>query len=317
MTLPYIQAINSFTDKEVLVIGDLMVDLYSYGIVDRISPEAPIPIIHLVSEEYVPGGAGNVCNNLLALEAKVHLLSVCGHDEYGEKVHGILKGLPSFNSNILIDNERRTTVKQRLVAGGQQLLRVDTEDTNYLSETLESQVIAFLREHIKNFDCVCVSDYAKGFITEKIAHTISTLANDNNVPLIVDTKPKHFKFFKHCTVITPNEKEVFSAYSNLSYEEAAEKLSHDTQSPVLITRGAAGMSYIKNEHGEIFNLPSYATDVRDVSGAGDTVVAVIAASFSVGLDIKDAAYLASKAAAIAVSKSQTSAVTQEELIGSI
>lgn len=312
--------IDSFKDLRILVIGDVMLDHYSYGKVDRISPEAPVPIIHLIDESFVPGGAGNVYLNISAMGAEVTLISVLGKDAGAENLLHVFKKTPYSGKQVFFfEQDRKTTVKQRLIAGGQQLLRVDTEDRYPITRETEFLVSSYLNEHGNEFDCICVSDYAKGMITANLAQEICACSKHNDAPVIVDTKPSQFKLYNRCTLITPNELEVTSAYAdlNLDYVESARRLSLETNSPILVTRGEQGMSYITGNESEQFSIPSFATDVRDVSGAGDTVVALCTLGLASNLNVYETSVLASKAAAVAISKYQSSVVTPGELLDSL
>ncbi|MCA9373368.1 D-glycero-beta-D-manno-heptose-7-phosphate kinase [Candidatus Woesebacteria bacterium] len=312
--MSYLQKIiQSFRGRKVLVVGDVMIDQYSYGVVDRISPEAPVPIVHLVEEKFVAGGAGNVYQNLLELGAEVSLVSVSGDDISAEKVASLFNDNRSDKKFIVRDSGRKTTVKQRLVAGGQQMLRFDSEDTHDISQDIEAELLSILEKKIADADVVCVSDYAKGVITKKIASRICQLAAEKKVPVVVDTKPKHFSYFHAVSVLAPNESEVLEFDKKLDVVTAAKNLAMQTTSDVLVTRGSLGMLAVSNSQ-VLFSIPSFANDVRDVSGAGDTVVSLLALGFAAGLSLEDAAFVANHGAAIAVSKPQTSAVSIEELI---
>jgi D-beta-D-heptose 7-phosphate kinase/D-beta-D-heptose 1-phosphate adenosyltransferase len=314
-THDFTNIVASFKNKRILVVGDVMLDHYSYGKVTRISPEAPVPIIQIVEERFVPGGAGNVFQNLCEYGVQAVLLAIVGNDEAAKKLKQSCTISSCGETLFIIDENRRTTVKHRLVAHRQQLLRVDTEDTAPIASTLESEIVAYVEEHIGTFDCLCIADYAKGGITESVASKLTDICAEHEIPILVDTKPAHFSFYRDCTMLTPNEGEVLAAYPNHTYQEAAKALFAATNTPVLVTRGKEGVAYV-TASGEEFALPSYANeeDVRDVSGAGDTVVATLALALSCGLPAHDAAFIASKAAAIAITKPQTSAVTLSELI---
>ena len=312
------EIITSFKTKRVLVVGDVMLDHYSYGKVTRISPEAPVPIIEILEEKLVPGGAGNVFHNMCEFGASTTLISVVGTDDTSQKIKN---SLGSFNCGeviLLSDGNRRSTVKHRLIAGRQQLLRIDTEDVFPISDEVREKIQEYIRENISTFDCVCISDYAKGVLSESLASCILEYASKHGVPVLVDTKPSNFRFYKGCAVITPNESELLNAYPGCDYRQAAEIFSHDSESSILVTLGKNGVAYV-TERGEQFSLPSYAReeDVRDVSGAGDTVVATYTLCLASKAEPEEAAHIASKAAAVAVAKPYTSTVTIRELIESL
>jgi rfaE bifunctional protein kinase chain/domain len=297
----------------VLVVGDVMLDHYSYGVVERISPEAPVPIISISREQHIPGGAGNVSLNVQHLGAQVSLIGVVGNDAAA----GILRN--AFNDakgkvRYIVDPARKTTIKHRLLAGGQQLLRVDTEERTSLSSDVRQQLHLVIEEYLNSVDVVCIVDYAKGVWSQESAAHVVSLATMRNIPVVVDAKPGHFSWYRGARVLTPNEKEVCEGYNGVTYDRAGTLLARETGATVIVTRGGKGMACI-DQHGVRFELPAYARqeDVRDVSGAGDTVTAAFATAVAAGVLYVDAADFASAAAAAAVMKPHTSAVTLDEV----
>jgi rfaE bifunctional protein kinase chain/domain len=297
----------------VLVVGDVMLDHYSYGVVERISPEAPVPIISISREQHIPGGAGNVFLNVQHLGAQVSLIGVVGNDAAAtilRTAFGAAQGMVTC----LVDPARTTTVKHRLLAGGQQLLRVDTEERTSLSSDIRQELHRAIEEHLNAVDVICVVDYAKGVWSQESAAHVVSLATKRNIPVVVDTKPAHFLWYRGARIMTPNEKEVCEGYNGVSYDRAGTLLAQETGATVVVTRGGNGMACI-DQHGVRFELPAYARqeEVRDVSGAGDTVTAAFATAIAAGVLYVDAADFASAAAAAAVMKSHTSAVTLDEV----
>ncbi len=311
-------SLDRVSSIRVCVIGDLMLDTYTYGKVERISPEAPVPIIKIEKEVTVLGGAGNVYANLLTIGTIVNLIGSVGEDDDGKKIIALLSKNVSIEEDrvkIYVDKKKPTINKNRIVAGTQQLLRIDNENEKPIDLVLESKVIGNLSKILNNIDVVCVADYGKGFITHNIVKAIKKNTDVNNIPVIIDTKPKNISFFKDFTLITPNEKELFEMTEEGTVSERAYALSLQTGTNVLVTRGSNGVLYCdaKNKNKN-FTLPSFAEDVRDVSGAGDTIAAFTVVGIALGMDIYDAVSVANKAAAIAVSKPHTNTVTLDELI---
>ena len=302
------------------VIGDLMLDTYTYGRVERISPEAPIPILQIESEMAVLGGAGNVYANLVTLGVNTIMMGSVGADTLGIKLIDLLladtgKAVPH---HIVVDRNKPTINKQRIVAGTQQLLRIDTEDTAALDDALTDTLIAGIPVYFAGVTAICVADYGKGFMTKRLAEAIITYGTTHHIPVVVDTKPKNIDFYHHCTLITPNEGELMQMTVSGTVVERAQALARVTDSNVLVTRGGNGMLYadVRNDATN-FSLPSFATDVRDVSGAGDTVVAFAVVGLALGLGMQDAVTLANHAAAVSVSKPHTAVVTVAELLAKL
>jgi len=297
-----------------------MLDTYTYGRVDRISPEAPIPIMQIEREMVVLGGAGNVYANLKAIDVNTVILGSVGADAPGAKLIDLLlvdaEKQPA--PYVVVDKQKPTINKQRIVAGNQQMLRIDTEDTTALDDTLTDTLIANIPSYFLGVDAICVADYGKGFMTKRLAAAVIVYARTNNIPVVVDTKPKNIDFYHHCRLITPNESELLQMTATGTIAERAVALSRATESNLLVTRGGLGMLYsdVASDTNN-FSLPSFATDVRDVSGAGDTVVAFAVIGLALGLPMKEVAKLANHAAAIAVSKPHTAIVTLAELIKKI
>src|SRR3989338_7975280 len=274
-----IKIIEQFKSKKILVIGDVMLDKYIWGEVARISPEAPVQIVNVVKEEYVPGGASNVAANIAELGAKVWMVGVVGNDETRNKlIMEIAK--KNINSDYLIsDPEKRTILKVRVFGGKQQLLRFDYEKKGDISRNTEQKMLNSIKGIIKNIDAIIVSDYAKGTITRDLMEALKELCKKNSMLLIDDAKPEHKEYYKNVNLITPNTSEAkkmagLSEDDEEDVESVGKKLLTELNSNVLITRGEKGMSFFKKNRS-ILSIPTFAKEVYDIIGAGDTSFAII------------------------------------------
>jgi len=309
--------IDEFKNKHILIIGDIMLDLYVYGEVNRISPEAPVPVVKINKEIYTLGGAGNVANNLSSLGCKVIMASVIGRDKDGKTLMGLLKDKNIDTSLVMEDKSRITTVKKRVISGNNyQVIRLDYEKTTQIDDELGKGLYKRIQNKIKEIDAVIISDYAKGVVTEKLAKSVIQVANKNNKPVIVDGKPSHLSYFKGCSLITPNIKEAIEMTGiDEDIIKMGEKLVNVLNSNVFITRGAEGIS-VFDKHGKHTHvLPIKITKLFDVTGAGDTVVAVSSLALVSGLDLVETAKLANFGAGLVVQKPGTATVSSEELKG--
>lgn len=310
----YFEIIDKFKGKSVAIIGDVMLDKYIWGEVERISPEAPVPIVSVNKENYVPGGAANVANNISAFGAKAYLVGIVGKDEAKKILENELK--KNKISSSLIEDVRPTIQKVRVIVQNQQLLRIDYEDKKYIEEHVESKIIDLI-EKIKKIDVIIISDYGKGIITKNLIKYIVKFAHERKIKVVVDPKPKHTDYYKDVDVITPNTKEAMemtkmSVSSERDIEEIGFCLYEKINSNIIITRGKDGMTLIKKDKTK-YNIPTKVKEVFDVSGAGDTVVALLALCLSSGCDLYDAAYIANHAAGIVVGKIGTATTNVDEL----
>ncbi|MEK6943333.1 MAG: D-glycero-beta-D-manno-heptose-7-phosphate kinase [Nanoarchaeota archaeon] len=317
MESKFMKILNSFKSKKILVIGDIMLDKYIWGDVSRISPEAPVQIVNAVNETYAPGGASNVANNISALSGKAYMIGIVGNDDARTILINDLKSKSINTDGIIIDNDKPTIQKIRIMGRGQQLLRVDYEKKEHVHKKIELQIKDFISLKIKDTDVVVISDYAKGVITKEIAEHIVKLAIKHNKPLIVDPKPAHREFYRGATLITPNNAEASEMSgiddgSDESSSKIGKKLLKDMGTNVLLTRGEKGMSLFE-KNGNTTNIPAKAKEVYSLTGAGDTVVATAALALASGATMKEAAYLANIAAGIKVGKIGTATVTLEEI----
>ena len=296
-----------------------MLDRFTYGGAQRISPEAPVPVVKVTHSRAMPGGVGNVARNVVALGARCSLLTVIGRDAEGEELRALLQELPSLDFSALIDQQRPTTVKTRFVAAHQQVLRVDKEIDDPIPLRLGKQLIDESIRLLPHVNVVVLSDYAKGVLTGEVAAAVISAARKAGVPVIVDPKGDDYSKYDGASFLTPNLKELqamtgVDACTDQSVERAANLLlSRTSVDAVLATRSERGISYVPRGMPAV-HLPTTAREVYDVSGAGDTVVATLAVALGVGLDPALAARIANLAGGIVVAKSDTAVVEHGELL---
>lgn len=312
------QFVQRFPQASVLVVGDLILDHYVMGKVSRISPEAPVPVVHVESESLRLGGAANVFNNILALGGKADLCGVIGEDESGRLLMKQLGAKRAGRGGVIIDRDRPTTRKSRVIAHHQQIVRYDVEERHELKAALQRRILRYVESRLRELTCVVVSDYAKGVISASLMSELTRLAAMRKVPVIVDPKVEHFGYYKGVTVITPNHLEAALASGvqgndDQTINEAGAMIRQrlGCQS-VLITRGEKGMSLFEGD-GASWHLPTQARQVYDVTGAGDTVIGTLALAISAGATMKNGAILANHAAGIVVGMVGTATVSPEQL----
>ena len=301
----------------ILVVGDLMLDKFIFGSVERISPEAPVPIVKLEKEEQMLGGSGNVIRNLINLGIKTSLCSAVGKDLAGDLLITQLTNKGTNISNVLRLNSVRTTEKMRIVADRQQIARVDWDMDESKADFVDD-LIKNISEHNENIDGVIISDYAKGMCSEVLLKKVIKISNNNNIPIFVDPKGVNWGKYKHTNLITPNIKEAETVLgkkllNDQDFEKAGEKIcsTYDIEA-CLITRGGDGMSFYCKDN--TFHLKSNAKEIFDVSGAGDTVISAMATGLVMNLTYRQAAEFSNQAAGIVVGHIGTSAITIQELI---
>ncbi len=301
------------------VLGDFMLDEYVLGIVTRISPESPVPVVEHQSRYSTLGGAGNVVMNISSLGGAPLPFGLVGNDMGGHKIMSALQDDSGVSSEyIFVDFSRPTTVKTRIIAQHQQLLRIDSESKSPMPSELRAKMIESVRNEMPRLGALVVSDYDKGVVNRAIFDEVLKACMAASVPVILDPKAFDLTAVGPITVITPNEREAerFSGYridSDNSAEVAGRVLLERTGARnILITRGEHGMSLLSAD-GRIVHMPTQSKEVYDVTGAGDTVVAVLALALAAGATVLDAAHLANMAAGIVVGKMGTATVTQEEL----
>ncbi|HEX9648000.1 MAG TPA: D-glycero-beta-D-manno-heptose 1-phosphate adenylyltransferase [Alphaproteobacteria bacterium] len=301
----------------VLCVGDLMLDRYVYGTVERMSPEGPAPVMRIVAEATMLGGAGNVVRNLVSLGARCTFVSVIGGDPVGRELEALLTSSPAVEPHLLVDSEHGSIVKSRYVADGQQLLRADRDPLAPLPSQVTAEVSRLAAEAVPACDAVVLSDYGKGVLDGPVVQAVVECARRCARPVVVDPKGLDFNRYRGADVLTPNWLELGA--------EAGAKIDDDTSAVVaarrviqrcgiqrvLVTRGRNGMSLVDFSHTE--HIPAHTQEVLDMSGAGDTVAATFTAAIAAGIDMLDAARLANFAAGIVVGKVGTAAVKADEL----
>jgi D-beta-D-heptose 7-phosphate kinase/D-beta-D-heptose 1-phosphate adenosyltransferase len=313
------KTIGRFKDARVLVIGDLILDEFLWGDVTRISPEAPVPVVWVKQESFMPGGASNVANNLRSLGANVSLAGVVGDDERGAILKGELTRSGVDTSGIITDESRPTTLKTRVVAQHQQVVRIDKERVETLSDRMTSKIASYVKEKIKGLEAVIIEDYGKGVITPKLLSKVVPVAKAHGKIISVDPKEEHFKYYRGITVITPNNHEAAKAVGFQITDEASLKragaklLGRIGCRVVLITLGEKGMAVFRKGH-PMEHIQTVAQEVYDVSGAGDTVIAAYTLSLAAGADPVQAAHISNCAAGIVVGKVGIAVVTPAELV---
>ena len=300
----------------ILVIGDLMIDHYLWGSCDRISPEAPVQVVNVKKESSVLGGAGNVINNLVTLGSVVDVISVIGNDSVANELKSLLEKIDVPTSNLVVENNRKTSKKSRLIASQQQVLRYDMESIDDINENSHKQIIQTLEKNIDKYSSIILSDYGKGVLTTNLTKEIIKITNKNNIKVLVDPKGKDYSKYKGSYTLTPNKKEAMEATNidikdESSLIEALKSLKTQCELEVsLITLSEQGIAIFDDE---LTIKPTVAREVYDVTGAGDTVIASIAFALGNNLDIKDAIYFANLAAGVVVGKIGSATTTLDEI----
>jgi D-beta-D-heptose 7-phosphate kinase/D-beta-D-heptose 1-phosphate adenosyltransferase len=316
------KVISKFSKAKILVIGDLILDEYVWGRVERISPEAPVPVVWVDRQSYMPGGASNVANNIRSLEGGVYIAGVTGSDERSERLLELLSSKGIRTDGVVCDADRPTTLKTRIIAGHQQVVRVDREKVDHLSGAILKGIIAHAKRIIPKVDAVIIEDYGKGVITPSLLKAVVGFARSHKKIITVDPKEEHFSYYRGVTSITPNNHEA-SVASGIKIKDratlkaAGERILRRIGSDsVLITLGENGMCLF-GKNRRMTHIPTAAQEVFDVSGAGDTVISVFTLAMACGANILDAAKLANIAAGIVVGKVGVAVTNQQELIDRI
>jgi len=313
---------NGVSDVRLLVVGDLMLDEYLWGKAERISPEAPVQVVEVTREDVRLGGAGNVINNLVAFGCRVVACSVIGGDDNGTILQRAFTGKGVDVNGVFQDPMRATSKKTRVVAANQQIVRIDRESKEDISSEYEERILEFIKGRASQFRAILISDYAKGVLTPKTLEGIIAVARKMRVPVVVDPKGRDYGKYNGASILTPNRKEAeiaagIAIVDEESLKAAARKLLDDVDlDALLITRSEQGMSLFLRG-GEMVHIPTVAREVYDVTGAGDTVLAVMGLALACGKDYADAAQLANVAAGIAVGKVGTSTVSPGEIIAAV
>jgi len=312
------KGIENFGKSTILVIGDIMLDQFIWGKVSRISPEAPVPVVEVEQETTMLGGAANVVKNLASLGGKVLLCGVVGDDSPGREIISKLHALDVDISGIAIEHDRPTSVKTRIIAHAQQVVRYDREKRIPLKQKTINRIVNLIHEKKKHLSGILVSDYGKGIVSRRLMDGVRGVISDCSFPVTVDPNVKNFPLYKDVTIITPNHNQAGEiAGLKIVNEEDLMKvgkrlLNRKRCRALLITRGKDGMTLFEEE-GKVTYIKSVAREVYDVTGAGDTVIAALTLGIAAGLDMKSAAYLSNLAAGIVVGEVGTSSVNINNL----
>ncbi|RLD16429.1 MAG: D-glycero-beta-D-manno-heptose-7-phosphate kinase [Caldiserica bacterium] len=304
--------------KRIAVVGDIIVDHYVWGDTSRISPEAPVPVVLVKNEEYKPGGAANTCNNIISLESEAVLFGVIGEDITGEKAIEIFKNYGVNTDGIVIEKNRPTTLKTRIIARTQQMIRVDKESSHKIKRETSKEILKKIENNIDKFDGIIISDYGKGVINRYLLERLIPLALRKKKIITVDPKIEHFFLYKKVTSITPNHYEAGDALhtkceEDIEVENAGKKIMKRLKTiSLLITRGEKGMTLFLKD--KVYHIPTVAKEVYDVTGAGDTVVATFTLCLSSGIDFLDSAKISNIAAGIVVGKIGAATTTIDEMV---
>jgi len=314
------QLLSKFGDQPVVVTGDLMLDQFIWGEVDRISPEAPVPVVKISRESFHLGGAANVASNLSTLGARPLLIGITGRDEAGEKLLEQLKSQGLSTEGVIQVDGRATTVKTRIIAGHQQVCRTDRESSDAVTEAHLEQIRASFREALSCSTGVILSDYAKGVLPVSIVPEFIQAGREAGAFVAVDPKGRDFSIYENASLITPNKREAEEASgveieNDTSFVEAGRKLIETSRvGYLLITRGEEGMTLFEGQ--EHTHIPTVAQEVFDVTGAGDTVIASLTLSVVAGASVREAAIVANHAAGVVVGKLGTATATVDEILSS-
>ncbi len=311
--------IDKFRSAHVLVVGDFILDEFVWGDVNRISPEAPVPVVSVQRESFMPGGALNVANNIRSLGGVVYPCGVVGRDLYGRMLVKIMRRERIDTGGVIYDRERKTSLKTRVIAHSQQVVRFDRETVTDLKPLDTKHLLQFVKRRLPGVHAIIIEDYGKGVVTPELIRVIARLGKQAKIPVLVDPKEKNFALYKGVTALTPNKKEAIAAYGvqngaaapNLN-EVGKKLIKKFACESVLITLGEEGMALFEKK-GTITRIPTAAREVYDVSGAGDTVIAVFGLALASGASMREAAMIANLAAGVVVAKLGTATLTPDEL----
>lgn len=312
----------SMRGRRALVLGDVMLDEFIWGKVGRISPEAPVPVVEVTGESFHVGGAGNVARNIRSLGGEAVLVGIVGRDRAAERLQRELEECGVGDALVRSDSGRPTTVKTRIIAHHQQLVRADREQADDIPRALEEPLIDAVREALPRCQVLVLSDYQKGVVTPRVMKSTLALARRRKVPVLVDPKVRHFALYQRVALVTPNQLEAEQASgvrirTAEDVQAAGEKILKRLRcGAVLITRGEAGMSLFV-PGAQPVHVPTAAREVFDVTGAGDTVIATLGLAVAAGARLEEAARLANFAAGVVVGKVGTATVTPDEVLGAV
>ncbi len=311
--------VGKFSSIRVVIVGDVMLDQYVIGEVHRVSPEAPVPVVEVGKTTKLPGGAGNVAANIASLGASPHLIGLIGNDPPGEDLKAVMSRMGVLTAGLVASAGRPTSMKTRIVAGQQQICRIDHESRHPANAAEEQSLMDEIDRCAAHADVWILSDYGKGALPDKISRRVISCARKSNKPVVVDPKVRHFRKYAGCTVIAPNTREAEAA-TGRTLESAddmarAANMLHaaSRNAAILITQGAQGMTLFEKGRPP-FHTAAHARRVFDVSGAGDTVVSALALSIAAGADLRTSVLLANTAAGVVVQKPGTAQVTPGEIL---
>jgi D-beta-D-heptose 7-phosphate kinase/D-beta-D-heptose 1-phosphate adenosyltransferase len=313
-----IEQLETARGVRILIVGDVMLDRFVYGVAERLSPEAPVPVLRFDRESVMPGGAANVARNVSEFGASVELIGLVGRDGARDELRSLIEACPSCRLSAVESDRRRTTVKSRFVADRQQILRVDMEEVRSADSEEERALIAAITDAVDRSDLIILSDYAKGVLTPDVVHAAIEAGRERGLPVVVDPKTIDFRRYNGATVVTPNLSELERAVRRSCPDDetviagAAELMELASLGAILVTRGGQGMTLVEGDKPAL-HLRTTARQVFDVSGAGDTVISVLSVLLAEGLALPDAAFAANLAAGLVVEKLGTASVTREEL----
>jgi rfaE bifunctional protein kinase chain/domain len=316
------ELLGNFSGKRVAVVGDLMLDRYYWGSVHRVSPEAPVPVVEVDTESVRFGGAANVANNIQALGGRAFLIGLVGDDHPGVMFRKMLTDQGLETGGIVIDPARPTTIKTRVIAAGQHVVRIDNESKQDCPELLRAKLIDAVRSSIRSLDGVIIEDYNKGVVTRDVIHAVIAAAQEHGKPVAVDPKFNNFFEYKNVTVFKPNRREVEEAVGGklktvADVERAGKSLLESLNAQnVLLTRGEEGMSLFQSG-GSVTHFPTTAGAVQDVSGAGDTVISTLTMALVAGGGITESCILANCAGGVVVGAVGIVPILPEQLLGAV
>jgi rfaE bifunctional protein kinase chain/domain len=312
------QIFSHWGRHKIVVLGDVMLDEYLWGNVSRISPEAPVPVVEISNECIKLGGAANVALNVKTLGDEPILVGVVGKDKNGDRMREALNAVQIGDEGILVEENRQTTIKTRVIAHNQQVVRTDRENAHEISCELAERIIDFVKKKIEEISALIISDYGKGVISLKLLSELIDLCRKNQIFLGVDPKETHFLNYKKVSLITPNHHEAAFAYGkkikdeNILEEVGWGLLDRLEAEAILITRGEKGMSLFEKNRS-LTHFPTRAKRVYDVTGAGDTVISTFTCAFAAKASYKEAALISNHAAGIVVGEIGTAQVTRDQL----
>jgi rfaE bifunctional protein kinase chain/domain len=314
---------EQFNSKRIAIIGDVMIDSYLWGKAERISPEAPVPVVSVTKRENRMGGAANVAINIKSLGAEPIMIAIIGDDIKGEEFLKLMKKAEIEQSGILISDSRKTTVKHRVISSNQHLLRIDDEESNPLDKNLEEKFISHCLSMLKQFkpDAIVFEDYDKGNVTPLIISKVVQFANENNIPILVDPKKRNFEHYKNVTLFKPNFKELVEGMKLEGVPRNSSKAVADAANSLLKHLNATYVMVTLSEHGvlitngkEYFHMPAQKREISDVSGAGDTVISVSAVALACGIKADVVATIANIAGGLVCEKPGVVPIEKESLL---